>query len=186
MEELNVKTVPPEAQKSAGSRGKHDGPPASRPNLPAPMRFICLLFATGLGTGFSPFASGTVGSLVGVGLFALMAPAGGAWTAYILATLVFIWLAIHVSTAAEGIYGKKDDGRVVIDEIVGYLVTMFAAPLSWPAVIAGFVLFRFFDVVKPWPARQIQNLPGGFGIVLDDLVAGVYACIALHVFLLIL
>ncbi len=144
------------------------------------LRRIVLTVATGFGTGLSPFASGTVGTLVGVLLFWFLAPPYVGWLAYIVASAVLIVLAILVSTAAEAVYQKTDDGRVVIDEIVGYLVAMLWAPHTWQAVLTGFVLFRFFDIVKPPPARGLQSLRGGLGIVVDDLVAGAYACVILH------
>ena len=144
------------------------------------LRYLMLALATGLGTGFSPVASGTVGTLCGVALYWFMAPPYGTWRHYILATLVFIWMAVLVSSQAEAIYRRKDDGRIVIDEVVGFLVTMLFAPHTWKAVALGFVLFRFFDVVKLAPARKLQELRGGLGIVFDDVVAGAYACLCLH------
>jgi phosphatidylglycerophosphatase A len=112
-----------------------------------------------------------------------MAPPYSSWRAYILASLVFIWMAVLVSSVAEAIYRRKDDGRIVIDEVVGFLVTMLFVPHTWKAVALGFVLFRIFDVLKPPPARKLQDLRGGVGVVIDDLVAGVYACVCLHVLL---
>ncbi|NQU44583.1 phosphatidylglycerophosphatase A [bacterium] len=145
------------------------------------MRFLVLAFATGFGTGYSPVVSGTVGTLVGVVLFWFLHPGG--WPAYLFACIILTWMAILVSTAAEGIYGRKDDGRIVIDEVVGYLFTMLWAPRTWPAIAIGFVLFRFFDIFKFPPARGLQGLRGGKGIVIDDLAAGLYSCIVLHVIL---
>ncbi|MBN1866680.1 phosphatidylglycerophosphatase A [Candidatus Sumerlaeota bacterium] len=152
---------------------------------PGPLRAISLAVATGLGTGYAPFASGTVGSLVGVVLFWFMTGpyAFLGWFGYAVATAILIVLAVQVSTVAEGVFGRKDDGRVAIDEIVGYLVTMFLAPHTAFAAAAGFVLFRFFDVLKPWPSNNLQALKGGLGIVIDDLVAGVYALVSLQVLL---
>ena len=147
---------------------------------PGPLRWLVLTLATGFGTGLSPVAPGTAGSLIGVFLFWYMAPPYGGWLAYVAATIVFIGAAILVSTAAEETYGKKDDGRIVIDEVVGFLVAMLWAPHSLRAVLVGFLLFRFFDIVKPPPARKLQALRGGAGIVIDDLLAGVYACLSLH------
>lgn len=170
-------------------RDPHDGPaaepPVARTVLDQIMLWVALVFATGFGTGFSPFASGTVGTLVGVWFFWEMAPPCGPWSAYALQTLVFIAMSIPISTAAEGYFGKKDDGRVVIDEVAGYLVTMLGAPHNWKCALAGFLLFRFFDVIKPTPARQLQALPGGWGIVLDDVMAGVYSCFCLHALLFV-
>jgi len=152
---------------------------------PGPLRWLVLALATGFGTGLSPVAPGTAGSLIGVFLFWYMAPPYGGWLAYVAATIVFIGVAIPVSTAAEEIYGKKDDGRIVIDEVVGFLVAMLWAPHNLRALAVGFLLFRFFDIVKPPPARKLQDLRGGTGIVIDDLLAGVYACLALHLLCLL-
>jgi len=165
----------------------HAGPISRDPGLQGPARWITLALATGFGTGFSPFASGTAGSLVGVVIFWFMAPPYGAWWAYGLATVLLTLLAVVVSTAAEGIYRKKDDGRIVIDEVVGYLAAMlwvwqgdWSSGQRMTAATIGFVLFRLFDIVKPWPANGLQRLPGGGGIVIDDVIAGLYACLCLH------
>jgi phosphatidylglycerophosphatase A len=163
--------------------GDHPGEIAAPLRLNRFTRGLILALATGFGLGLSPFASGTVGTLGGVALFWLMAPPEGTWCTYILYSLLFIWMAVLVASVAEGHFRKKDDGRVVIDEVVGFLVTMLFAPHTWQAVAIGFVLFRIFDVVKPAPARKIQELRGGLGIVADDLVAGAYACVCLHLVL---
>ncbi len=166
----------------------HAGPLSPDPNLPPGLRrWGALAIATGLGTGFSPFAPGTVGTLVGVALFWFLAPPFGGWGIYTAATVGLIALGIHAATLAEGIYRKKDDGRIVIDEVVGYLVTMLGTcgvddstvRKAWIAA-AGFLVFRFFDILKPPPAYQFQALPGGYGIVIDDVMAGVYGCLTLH------
>ena len=82
------------------------------------------------------------------------------------------------------IFAEKDSGKIVIDEVVGYLVTMLAVPFSWPAVVAGFFLFRFFDITKIPPARYFdRQVKNGYGVVLDDVVAGIYACAVLHLML---
>jgi phosphatidylglycerophosphatase A len=150
------------------------------------MLWLSLAFATGFGTGFSPFASGTVGTFVGMAIYWFMAPPYASWLLYIFGMAILIALSIPVATIAEGHYQKKDDGRVVIDEVVGYLVTMLFAPHTWTALWLGFILFRIFDIIKPPPARNSQALPGGWGIVVDDLMAGVYSCICLHVILVII
>jgi phosphatidylglycerophosphatase A len=86
-----------------------------------------------------------------------------------------------VSGRAEEIFQEKDSGRIVIDEVAGYLVAMTAVPFSWKAVALGFLLFRFFDITKIPPARFFdRQLKNGYGVVLDDVVAGVYSCLSLH------
>ena len=164
------------------SKNTEKGAPVRGQTLPpGPLRSIALAFATGFGTGYAPKASGTVGSLVAIPLFWFMTGPYGGWFGYIVATALLIILSIQVSTVAEKVFGRKDDGRVVIDEIVGYLVTMLFAPHTFKAVIVGFVLSRFFDVIKPYPAKQLQSLKGGVGIVVDDLIAGVYAFVCMQI-----
>ena len=141
---------------------------------------LVLFFATGCYSGFSPGAPGTAGSVIGVALFWLLSPLS--FPLYIITVTAFIFLAIWCASRASGIYQKKDPSQVVIDEIAGYLVTMAALPPTWGYIIAGFLLFRVMDIVKPYPIRWIdQNIAGGYGIVLDDVLAGVYANIILQI-----
>lgn len=98
------------------------------------------------------------------------------WPLYLLSALALTFLAIYVSQEAEKIFRKKDAPQIVIDEITGFLWTMFLVTPSVLHVMLGFIFFRVFDIIKPFPARLFQNrLPGGYGIVLDDVVAGIYA-----------
>ena len=126
----------------------------------------------------APVAPGTAGALVGVALHVPLA-ALGPWL-YLLAVVVLLALGVRAADAAERFYGGKDDGRIVIDEVVGQLLAL--APLalpgvrsSWFPVVTGFVAFRVFDVWKPAPARRAERLRGGAGVMLDDIVAGVLA-----------
>lgn len=139
------------------------------------------LLASGFGTGYSPFASGTTGTLVGVLLYYFLPQE------FILpaAVLVFI-LGVYISTAAEKLYGEKDSGKIVIDEIAGYLFSMAFLPKSWLFALLGFILFRFYDVVKPSPARESQELKGGWGVMTDDLIAGLYTNVTLWIPVLVL
>jgi phosphatidylglycerophosphatase A len=146
------------------------------------MRRFIIVTATWFGTGFSPFASGTVGTLGAIPL--CLALARLPLPLYLLSTVAFTLFACWVSGHAEQLFGEKDSGKIVIDEVAGYLVTMIAVPLSWQSVLAGFLLFRLFDIVKPQPARWFdQSLKNGYGVVLDDVAAGVYACVATHLIL---
>ena len=141
---------------------------------------LVLFFATGCYSGFSPFAPGTAGSVIGVGLFCLLCPLS--FPLYGLTVIAFIFLSIWCAARASVIFQKKDPPQVVMDEIAGYLVSMAALPLSWGYIIAGFILFRIMDILKPYPIRWIdQNVAGGYGIVLDDVLAGVYANIILQI-----
>lgn len=141
---------------------------------------LVLFFATGCYSGFSPGAPGTAGSAIGVALFWFLSPLS--FSLYVLTVIAFVFLSIWCAARASVIFQKKDPPQVVMDEIAGYLVTMAAVPLSWGYVIAGFILFRIMDILKPYPIRWIdQNVAGGYGIVLDDVLAGVYANIILQI-----
>ena len=140
---------------------------------------LTLVFATGLGAGYSPVASGTVGTAVAIPIFILLSQLG---TAGILWGLVIvIALGIPAADFMERSLGESDPGRVVIDEIAGYMVTMAGSPPTLGYIIAGFLLFRFFDIVKPPPVRQADRLlKGGLGVMADDILAGGYAWISLR------
>jgi phosphatidylglycerophosphatase A len=149
------------------------------------MRRFVILLSTWWGTGYSPIASGTVGTVAAIPLYLLlgMLPI----PLYLLLLIPLTIFSCWVSGRAEVIFNEKDSGKIVIDEVVGYLVTMTGAPFSLSAIILGFFLFRIFDIVKVPPANVIdRRLKNGFGVVLDDVVAGVYACLTLHLLLRIL
>ena len=140
-----------------------------------------LILSSWFGSGLVPFAPGTFGTLAAVPLvigFGFL----GNWTAF-FCVMGISGLAIWVSREAENLLGKKDPSAVVIDEVAGLSVTMLLVPLSWLSLCAGFFLFRFFDIIKPWPANRAEKLRGGLGIVLDDLTAGVYAHLTLRLIL---
>jgi phosphatidylglycerophosphatase A len=146
------------------------------------MRRFLILMATWWGTGYSPLASGTVGTLAAIPLYLVLARLS--LPLYILTLIPFFFFSCWVAGGAEAIFNEKDSGKIVIDEVVGYLVTMTGVPFSWHGVILGFFLFRFFDIVKVPPANIIdRRLKNGWGVVLDDVVAGAYACIVLHLLL---
>ena len=146
------------------------------------MKRFVILCATWGGTGFSPFASGTVGTLAAIPFY--LALARLPLPLYLLTTVAFTLFACWVSGLAELVFAEKDSGKIVIDEVAGYLVTMIGVPLSWQAVVAGFFFFRLFDIVKPQPARWFdRSLKNGYGVVLDDIAAGLYACLGTHLLL---
>lgn len=136
--------------------------------------------ATGLGSGLSPVAPGTVGTIAAIPLyllFSLLAP-----PLYVLSTVAFIFLAVYVAGAAEAMFGEPDSPRIVIDEMAGFLVVMTFIPPSPSTIAAGFFLFRFFDILKPFPVGFIERrFSGGYGIVGDDVMAGIYGACVLHV-----
>jgi phosphatidylglycerophosphatase A len=134
---------------------------------------IIKLLATGFGSGLSPFAPGTMGTLVGIPICLVCLPL--TWPVRFLFVIILSALAIFVSGRAETIYSKKDDQRIVIDEIAGFQVAMLPVAITGLNICAAFVLFRIFDIWKPFPIRNLQNLPGGWGVVVDDIAAGIYA-----------
>ena len=165
--------------------------------------YLAIALATS-GVGYIPIAPGTFGSLVGIGLWvglrgmflAVLWPAAARnnlnlvhisyaliaclLIAAVVVTLVGTWAASRV----ERLQGTKDPHKVVIDEVAGQLIALIAIPLqaeTWWTIVLAFLLFRFFDIVKPYPARNFENLHGGLGIMADDVVAGIYAAICVAV-----
>ena len=146
------------------------------------MRGFVIVAASWFGTGFFPVASGTVGTLGAIPLYLALARLP-LWL-YLVTLVPFFFLSSWVSGAAEREFGEKDPGKIVIDEVMGFLITMAGAPVDWRSIVIGFLLFRFFDIVKVPPARYFdRQVKNGYGVVLDDVVAGIYACAALHVVL---
>ena len=142
-------------------------------------RFL-LLLATGFGVGFSPIAPGTMGTLVAIPVYLLLSQIP--FPLYELTLVTFFFFSSWISENAEKHFGKKDDQRIVIDEVMGFLVTMLWVPKTIFFVIFGFFLFRFFDILKPFPIRHLERKwKGGYGVVFDDVLAGIYANIVLQV-----
>jgi phosphatidylglycerophosphatase A len=141
---------------------------------------LFMAIATGFGAGYLPKAPGTWGSLLALPLHFFLrqlAPAP-----YALALTAIFFIAVITAGQAEKILDRKDPGVVVIDEVIGMLITLIGAPNNPLIWLAGFLLFRFFDIFKPYPIRLIdQRLNGGMGIVLDDVLAGVYSLIVLQI-----
>jgi phosphatidylglycerophosphatase A len=143
------------------------------------MNRFFLIIATGFGVGYSPVAPGTLGTLVAIPIYYFLSDIPS--PLYEITLIGFFFLSVWISENAQIFFGKKDDQRIVIDEIVGFLITMLWVPKTFPFIIIGFFLFRFFDILKPFPIRRLERkLKGGFGVVLDDVMAGVYANIVLH------
>lgn len=141
---------------------------------------LAVFLATVAYCGYFPVAPGTVGSAAGVVVYLLV------WWTQSRAVEVGLIVAIFVvgtwaATHAERYFGGIDPGPVVIDEVLGQLVTFAFIPIGWHAAIAGFVLFRIYDVIKPFPADRLEKFHGGLGIMSDDAAAGVYANVTLRV-----
>jgi phosphatidylglycerophosphatase A len=138
-----------------------------------------IFLATGLLIGNVPFAPGTFGSLIGLPLAFLLSRLNLLLSVSFI--LLFVFFAIAVASAAEKILSKKDPAKIVIDEIAGLMVTFAGLPFNLGTAIAGFIIFRAFDILKPFPIRALERkVPGGGGVVLDDVLAGIYANLILR------
>ena len=144
-------------------------------NLTDPIHFLAL----GFGSGLSPKAPGTMGTIAAIPVFLLMANFP---TINYLAVLgVMSMFGIYICGKAASDAGVHDHGAIVWDEIVGYVITMILVPATVTNVLVGFVLFRIFDIFKPWPISWLdKNCHGGIGIMADDILAGVFACLSMH------
>lgn len=139
---------------------------------------LAVLIATVGGTGYAPVAPGTVGSAVAAALLWLIPFSPRALVVFfVVVTVGGFWAA----NRAERLLGDKDPGAIVVDEVAGLTLALLTLPRTLPVVVAAFVLFRVFDILKPYPADAVQRLPGGAGVMLDDLVAGLFALVALIV-----
>ena len=161
--------------------------------------YLALAFAT-WGVGYAPLAPGTFGSMVGVGIYLLVGAAGNSvfaygmakgWNLEMLASLLGTFMLLLVAlltgvgvwaaTRTEKLFGRKDPGIVVVDEVAGQLIAFLFIPVNagWWVIITGFIAFRLFDIWKPYPIRRLEALESGLGIMADDVLAGVYAAILL-------
>jgi phosphatidylglycerophosphatase A len=141
-------------------------------------RAVILFISQGAYLGRFPVAPGTAGTVLGVLLYLWMKELPPLQYA-LLCILLFV-VGAWAAGRAEVFVGRRDSPSIVIDEIVGYLVAMFMAPPAWGFIAAGFVLFRVFDIVKPFPLKHLEDLHRGIGVMLDDIGAGVYTGIILH------
>ncbi|WP_026972992.1 phosphatidylglycerophosphatase A family protein [Aliagarivorans marinus] len=140
------------------------------------------LSAVGFGSGLAPKAPGTFGTVAAILPYFLIAQLSTPW--YLLVLALTTWFGIVCCQKATDAMGVHDHGAIVWDEFVGFWITMLWVPFSWTNLLLGFVLFRFFDVLKPWPIKAIdKKVDGGLGIMLDDVLAGVFACASLHLIL---
>ncbi len=137
-----------------------------------------MLVATALGVGYAPIAPGTFGSMVGVVLAFALWHAGGAG-ALAIGTLIAAIAGFWSAGAAERRLARTDPGPVVIDEVAGQMLTLLLVPPTPAILIAGFLLFRALDIWKPGPIRRLERIPGGSGIMADDLAAGAVGCLVL-------
>jgi phosphatidylglycerophosphatase A len=153
--------------------------PSVRPTMKSltdPVHF----FALGFGTGLAPFAPGTFGSLVGLAFALALAPLGLWWN--VLAIVAAVAAGVWICGESARRLGVHDHPAIVWDEVAGMMIAMLAAPDAWWGAPLAFVLFRIFDIAKPWPIREVDHgMPGGAGIMLDDVLAGILAALVLLV-----
>lgn len=149
------------------------------------MTRLAVFIATAAYCGYAPIAPGTAGSAAGLVVYLLVW-----WTqSWIVevALIVFLFaIGVWSGTIAERYFGGIDPGPVVMDEVVGMLITLAFIPVGWTGALAGFVLFRIFDVIKPYPAGRFERLHGGLGVMADDAMAAVYANVALRILVFLL
>jgi phosphatidylglycerophosphatase A len=141
---------------------------------------LAVFFCSVAFIGYLPVMPGTFGTLAGIPL--CLAWGNVPWWGQAFLAAIFTLAAIGAASRANHIFGRHDDQRIVIDEVAGYLVTMIGiTPSAWN-LVAGFVVFRIFDILKPWPCRTIdRKMPGGAGVVLDDIMAGIYGLIVMQI-----
>ncbi|MDP2972326.1 MAG: phosphatidylglycerophosphatase A [Deltaproteobacteria bacterium] len=147
------------------------------------MNRFFLFFSTGFGVGYSPIAPGTLGTLVAIPLYYFLSAISS--PLYEITLIAFFFLTVWISERAENYFGKKDDPRIVIDEMMGFFIAMLWVTKTPFSILVGFILFRFFDIFKPFPIRRFEKVRGGFGVVLDDVMAGIFANVILR-FIMIL
>ncbi|VAW92752.1 Phosphatidylglycerophosphatase A [hydrothermal vent metagenome] len=138
------------------------------------------LLSFGFGSGLSPFASGTFGTLAAIPFYYYMQSLP--ITYYLLMVALTFALGVYICDVTSKALGVHDHGAIVWDEFVGYFITMIALPSGWTYIIVGFFMFRVFDVFKPWPINILdEKVSGGFGIMIDDVLAGVYALVCMQI-----
>lgn len=148
-----------------------------RVSLANPIHFLAL----GFGSGLAPKAPGTFGTIAAVPLVCLLAYST-TLTGYLLVTLIASVIGIWLCGRTAKDMMVHDDSSIVWDEIAGLLITLIAVPLSWQTLLLGFLLFRIFDILKPWPISYLDaRVHGGFGIMIDDILAGLFALILMHI-----
>tara|TARA_B110001452_G_scaffold265072_1_gene269148 strand:+ start:109 stop:603 length:495 start_codon:yes stop_codon:yes gene_type:complete len=154
---------------------KHSDPALSKLSLKNPIHFLAL----GFGSGLAPKAPGTFGTLAALPLYFLMMNLS--LPVFVALTLIITIAGFWICDIAAKDMQVHDHGAIVCDEVAGMLITMIAAPVGLLPLVVGFVLFRFFDIIKPWPIKLLdRHVKGGFGIMIDDVLAGVFAAICLQ------
>lgn len=139
------------------------------------MRWKELLF-TGFYTGYSPVAPGTAGTLVALLIYLIEYACFGkfVWLSNLIIVLFMIYPSVKIADSGELFFAEKDPQQVVLDEIMGFWISVLFFPFNWKIIILAFILFRLYDIIKPFPIAKFENIKGGLGIMLDDFVSGIY------------
>ena len=148
------------------------------------MKFLSKSVSTFFGIGFIPFAPGTLTSIVIVLLYKYYLYRFS-WPLYALILILLFFIGVYASTKYSTALNEKDPRKIVIDEALGQLLVLFRMSNAWFPVLSCFVLFRIFDIAKPFPIKKIERLPTGWGIMLDDVVAAVYAGVIVNLYLIL-
>ncbi|MBT6115893.1 MAG: phosphatidylglycerophosphatase A [Porticoccaceae bacterium] len=152
---------------------------AVNPTFAQLLRSPTLLLAFGFGSGLSPKAPGTMGTLAAIPLWWLLAQLP--LTSYLIVVSIAAVVGIAICGRAADQMGVHDHGGIVWDEFIGFWIAMAALPITWQSVVLGFVLFRVFDILKPWPISWLdKKVSGGFGIMIDDVIAGLAAAVVIY------
>ena len=149
------------------------------------MKFLQRAIATFLGLGFFPIAPGTLTSLAVVLAYRLSGPAEIPPLGFAAGVVILFLVGSAASTAYSREIGQRDPGRIVIDEACGQLIALFQVPGGWAPLAVSFFLFRVLDILKPFPIRRLELLPRGWGIMADDVAAGILAGLGTHLYLLL-
>ncbi|UCE22080.1 MAG: phosphatidylglycerophosphatase A [Candidatus Aminicenantes bacterium] len=148
------------------------------------MKSLSKVISTFFGLGYFPIAPGTITSLVVILAYKFYLYQLN-WPLYLLILFLLFFVGVYTSTKFSARSKKKDPRKIVIDEACGQLLVLFRMPEAWFPVLASFVLFRLFDIVKPFPIKKVEELPTGWGIMMDDLVAAIYAGVIVNLYLLL-
>lgn len=142
---------------------------------------VACFIASTFGSGYSPIAPGTVGALIAIIILRFLPPIP--LPIMMIITVVFLILGVWAGALAEKAWQKKDDGRINWDEVVGMMISVIYLPKTFAVYMAAFFIFRIFDIIKPFPANVSQKVKGGWGVMLDDVIAGLYTNIIMQIFL---
>jgi len=159
---------------------KPSNQPEVQPDFKWMLQHPARIIALGFGSGLAPIVPGTFGTMVALPI--MLALSSASLSIYLVACVVVFGVGVWAAELSCRHMGAHDHNSIVWDEVAGYMVTMILLPMTWQWLLAGFILFRLVDILKPWPINLLdRNVHGGFGVMIDDIAAGVVCCIALHI-----